>query len=206
MTQIGGVCMLCAQLCLTLRPHGLQPSRVCGPWDFPGKNTGMGCQALLQGIFLTQGSNQTHVSYVYLHRQVGSLLLAPPGKPPEPSQTCFNHPEPSNRRGKQKSEKNKVEEKAGDTAVRKIQPVITCFEGERGHEPSDMGDHLEAENNPCQQPARKPKPWSYNPMELNSTNNLSMLGQGFFPQDVKTLLKSQLQPFRPLPDFCPTEL
>ena len=27
------------------------------PWDFPGKNTGVGCHFLLQGIFLTQGSN-----------------------------------------------------------------------------------------------------------------------------------------------------
>ena len=27
------------------------------PWDFPGKNTGVGCYLLLQGIFLTQGSN-----------------------------------------------------------------------------------------------------------------------------------------------------
>ena len=26
------------------------------PWDFPGKNTGVGCHFLLQGIFLTQGS------------------------------------------------------------------------------------------------------------------------------------------------------
>ena len=27
------------------------------PWDSPGKNTGVGCHALLQGIFLIQGSN-----------------------------------------------------------------------------------------------------------------------------------------------------
>ena len=27
------------------------------PWDFPGKNAGVGCRFLLQGIFLTQGSN-----------------------------------------------------------------------------------------------------------------------------------------------------
>ena len=27
------------------------------PWDFPGKNTGVGSHSLLQGIFLTQGSN-----------------------------------------------------------------------------------------------------------------------------------------------------
>ena len=26
------------------------------PWDSPGKNTGVGCHALLQGIFPTQGS------------------------------------------------------------------------------------------------------------------------------------------------------
>ena len=28
--------------------------RLC-PWDSPGKNTGVGCHALLQGIFTTQG-------------------------------------------------------------------------------------------------------------------------------------------------------
>ena len=27
------------------------------PGDFPGKNTGVGCHFLLQGIFLIQGSN-----------------------------------------------------------------------------------------------------------------------------------------------------
>ena len=27
------------------------------PWNFPGKNTGVGCHSLLQGIFQTQGSN-----------------------------------------------------------------------------------------------------------------------------------------------------
>ena len=39
----------------SLRPHGLQPSRLLCSWDFPGKNTGVGCHALLQGTFLTQG-------------------------------------------------------------------------------------------------------------------------------------------------------
>ena len=29
------------------RPHGLQPSRLLHPWDFPGKNTGVGCHCLL---------------------------------------------------------------------------------------------------------------------------------------------------------------
>ena len=41
----------------SLRPHGLQPTRLFCPWDFPGKDTGAGCHFLLQGIFLTQGSN-----------------------------------------------------------------------------------------------------------------------------------------------------
>ena len=40
----------------SLRPHGLQPTSLLCPWDFPGKNTGVGCHFLLQGIFPTQGS------------------------------------------------------------------------------------------------------------------------------------------------------
>ena len=41
----------------SLQPHELQPTRLLCPWDFPGKNTGVGCHFLLQGIFPTQGSN-----------------------------------------------------------------------------------------------------------------------------------------------------
>ena len=41
----------------SLWPHGLQPTRLLHPWDFPGKSTGVGCHFLLQRIFLTQGSN-----------------------------------------------------------------------------------------------------------------------------------------------------
>ena len=29
------------------RPHGLQPTRLLHPWDFPGKSTGVGCHCLL---------------------------------------------------------------------------------------------------------------------------------------------------------------
>ena len=32
----------------SLRPHGQQPARLLGPWDFTGKNTGVGCHFLLQ--------------------------------------------------------------------------------------------------------------------------------------------------------------
>ena len=34
------------------RPHGLQPSRLLHPWDFPGKSTGVGCHCLLWVISL----------------------------------------------------------------------------------------------------------------------------------------------------------
>ena len=38
-----------AQLCPTLRdPHGLQPTRLLCPWNFPGKSTGVGCHCLLR--------------------------------------------------------------------------------------------------------------------------------------------------------------
>ena len=41
-------CCLVTRLCLTLlRPHGLEPARLLCPWDFPGKNTGVGCHFLL---------------------------------------------------------------------------------------------------------------------------------------------------------------
>ena len=32
------------------RLHGLQPSRLLHPWDFPSKSTGVGCHCLLQNI------------------------------------------------------------------------------------------------------------------------------------------------------------
>ena len=73
------------QLCLTLQPCGFQPASLHCPWDSPGTNTGVGCHALLQGIFLTQGSNRSLLHL--LHRQVGSLPLVPPGKPASPSPT-----------------------------------------------------------------------------------------------------------------------
>ena len=48
------------------------------PWDSPGKNSGVSCHALLQGIFPTQVSNP-HL-FCLLHWEVGSLPLALPGK------------------------------------------------------------------------------------------------------------------------------
>ena len=47
----------CSVMSNLLRPHGLQPARLLCPWDSPGTNTGVGCHALLQEIFPTQGLN-----------------------------------------------------------------------------------------------------------------------------------------------------
>ena len=49
--------VLVAQSYLTLRPRGLQPTRLLCPWNSPGKNTGVGSQSLLQGILPTQVLN-----------------------------------------------------------------------------------------------------------------------------------------------------
>ena len=44
----------------SLRPHGMQPARLLCPWDSPGKDSGVGCHALLQGILRPR--DRTHVS------------------------------------------------------------------------------------------------------------------------------------------------
>ena len=41
----------------SLRPHQLQPTRLLYPWDFPGKDTGVGSHFLLQEIFPARRSN-----------------------------------------------------------------------------------------------------------------------------------------------------
>ena len=41
----------------SLQPQGLQPIGLLCPWDFPGKDTEVVFHFLLQGIFLTWGSN-----------------------------------------------------------------------------------------------------------------------------------------------------
>ena len=61
--------VLVAQLCPTLcDPVGCSPPE-SSPWDSPGKNTGVGCHFLLQGIFLTQGLNSSllHCRQILYH-------------------------------------------------------------------------------------------------------------------------------------------
>ena len=51
-------------------PMDYSPPGSSCPWDSPGKNTGVGCRALLQGIFPTQGSNPCllHLLHWNTHR------------------------------------------------------------------------------------------------------------------------------------------
>ena len=58
--------------------QGGKEGRLLCPWDSPGKNIGVDCHFLHQGIFPTQESNP-HLLCL-LHWQVGSLPLVPPGK------------------------------------------------------------------------------------------------------------------------------
>ena len=47
----------CSVVSDSWQPLGLESARLLCPWGSPGKKTGVGCNFLLQGIFLTQGSN-----------------------------------------------------------------------------------------------------------------------------------------------------
>ena len=48
----------------SVRPHRWQPTRLPCPWDSPGKDAGVGCYSLLQGIF----SKETESSQIYGQR------------------------------------------------------------------------------------------------------------------------------------------
>ena len=73
------VLCLVTQSCPTLwDPMHCSPPGSSVHGDSPGKNTGVGCHALLQGIFPTQGSNPGLDS---LPSEADSLLSEPPGKP-----------------------------------------------------------------------------------------------------------------------------
>ena len=51
------VCVSHSVMSNSLRPRGLQPAKLLCPQDFSGKNTGVGCHFLLQGIFPAQRLN-----------------------------------------------------------------------------------------------------------------------------------------------------
>ena len=57
-----------SKLCLTL-----WPTRLFSPWDFPGKNTRVGCHFLLQGIFTKQVSNSYLLCLLWFQWQTNTI-------------------------------------------------------------------------------------------------------------------------------------
>ena len=53
------------------RPHGLQPTRLLRPWDFPGKSTGVGCHCLLHYMMLQL------VNYLAVSMKLMEKAMAP---------------------------------------------------------------------------------------------------------------------------------
>ena len=54
-------CSISSSECCSVISNSLQHRGLYSPWNSPGKNTGMSCHALLQGIFPTQGSKPGHL-------------------------------------------------------------------------------------------------------------------------------------------------
>ena len=57
-TMANYTCWFLSHILLLATPWTIQSVRLLCPWNSQGKNTGVGCYLFLQGIFLTQGSNQ----------------------------------------------------------------------------------------------------------------------------------------------------
>ena len=57
----------------SLRPHGLQCTRLLHPWDFPGKSTGVGCHCLLRNCLL---GVQNCFSSAKSRKEVGVVRVA----------------------------------------------------------------------------------------------------------------------------------
>ena len=59
----------CSVVSDSMRPCGMQPTRLLCSWNSPGKNTGVGSHSLHQGTFLTQGANLSllQCSQIFYH-------------------------------------------------------------------------------------------------------------------------------------------
>ena len=66
-------CSVCKSCLTLLQPHGLEPTRLLCPWDFPDKNTRVCCHSLLQGMFPTTPTSPAFTG--------GFFTTEPPGKP-----------------------------------------------------------------------------------------------------------------------------
>ena len=71
-SESAGECAQSLHLCPTLCDP-MEPTRLLCSWDFPGKNPGLGCHALFQGIFPTQGWNLCLRQILYLLSHQGTF-------------------------------------------------------------------------------------------------------------------------------------
>ena len=61
----------------SVRPHGLQPTRLLHPWDFPGNSPRLGCHCLLPSVGLRRTKWRTGLYFYPKHtRGEGSFLLS----------------------------------------------------------------------------------------------------------------------------------
>ena len=59
------------------QPHGLQPTRLLCPWDFPGKSTGVDCHCLLRLTPLAQSNSALYISccsFILFHASLLAVL------------------------------------------------------------------------------------------------------------------------------------
>ena len=79
-------CCVVAKSYLTLPPHGLYPAGLLCLWDFPSKNTGVGCHFLLQGNLPDLGMEPTSPALA------GRFFTTEqPGKPPFDKKVLLNY-------------------------------------------------------------------------------------------------------------------
>ena len=71
----------CSVVSNSLQPHGLQSTSFLCPWDFPGKNTGVGCRFFLPGIFPIPGIEPSFSALA------GRFLTTVPSGKPDLSKT-----------------------------------------------------------------------------------------------------------------------
>ena len=110
-------------------PHVARQAPLC-PWNSPGKDPGVGCHFLLQGIFLTQGSNPglLHCRRVlYLLSPQGSQGSGMPVSPPSlklPARCSMTRPSPYSWRRCPKSPKWKFQNQTCVSAPGFLPPCV----------------------------------------------------------------------------------
>ena len=71
----------CSVVSDSSRPHGLQPTRLPYPWDFPGKSTGGGCHCLLWSLSACLLKN-SEMTFQYWHRRLSISYWVGKCRPP----------------------------------------------------------------------------------------------------------------------------